>query len=397
MGLLIKNGTVFMGGKFSQRDILIEDGKIAKIGNSLKAEGPINAAGMLVLPGLIDPHVHLREPGDTYKEDFASGSRAAIAGGFTTVIDMPNNAVPTTTKERLDEKMRLARKKAVCEVLFHFGGTDDNFEEVKRADPQSLKLYLGRTTGGMVLKDPFSMEKHFLNFPKGRPIVLHACDHSEDEEQNLRKTYETVERAVAAAESQGRRIHLAHASTGKEIRLGKRYPGCTVEVAPHYLFLSREDRDRLGPYSSVFPPLRTEKKRIGLWSALELADCIATDHAPHTIEDKERGAAGFPGLETSLSLMLLGCQRGLIDRIWVAERMTSRVAEAFNIPKKGRIEPGYDGDVTIVDPKKKWKVVGTDLQTKCKWSPFDGMELTGKVHTVIRGGKVLYEKFQMLA
>ncbi len=394
MSLLIKNGTVFLGERFEKEDVLIEDGLVSAMGKNLKGDESLNASGMLVLPGLMDPHVHLREPGDTYKEDFASGSRAAIAGGFTTVMDMPNNVKPTVTKERLEEKIRLASEKAICDVLFHFGGTDDNFDEVRKADPRSLKLYLGQTTGGMMLKNPASLERHFAMFPRDRPIVLHACDHSEKEDENLAKTYSTLENAIALARKTERRIHLAHASTGKEVQIAKRYHRCTVEVAPHHLFLSSADIERLGPLAKVYPPLRSEQKRIGLWSALEIVDCIATDHAPHTIEDKEKGAAGFPGLETSLGLMLKGCDLGLIDKIWVVQRMSSRVAECFGIEGKGKLEKGFVGDVTIVDPKKEWKVDSTELYTKCKWTPFDGMQLKGKVHTVVKSGKVLYENYQ---
>ncbi|MEW6723104.1 MAG: dihydroorotase family protein [Candidatus Micrarchaeota archaeon] len=393
MSLVVKGGTAFIGGKFVRKDVLVEDGVIAGIGSDLKGDETLKANGLLVVPGLIDPHVHLREPGDTYKEDFETGSRAAVAGGFTTVIDMPNNLKPTVTRERLLEKMELAKKKAVCDVLFHFGGTDDNFDEVKKADPASMKLYLGQTTGGMMLRHPFSMQKHFNSFPKDRPIVVHACDHSEDEEENLRKTYATLDEAVDAAARAGRRLHIAHASTGREIQIAKKYAGCTVEVAPHHLFLTDKDRERLGPLSRVNPPLRSEQKKISLWSSLDVADCIATDHAPHTIEDKEKGAAGFPGLETSLGLMLLGCERGLLDKIWVIERMSERVAEVFNLKGKGRLEAGYAADITLIDPKKEWVVDTTQFETKCKWSPFDGWKLKGKAHSVIRGGKIVYEAY----
>lgn len=395
MSLVIKNGMAFLGDRFEKKDILIEDGKIAAVGAGLTAEERINAEGMIVLPGLIDPHVHLREPGATYKEDFLTGSRAAIAGGFTTVMDMPNNTLPTVTKARLEEKIELS-KKAICDVLFHFGGTDDNFDEVKKADPQSLKLYLGVTTGYLHLKDPSSLQKHFTNFPKERPIVVHGCDHSEDEDTNLRNTYATVENTVGLAQKLGRKIHIAHASSKKEIVIAKKYAGCTLEVAPHHLFLSRSDTERLGIFAKVYPPLRSEQKQLMLWSALERADCIASDHAPHTVEDKEAGAAGFPGLETSFALMLDACARGLLDKIWVVQRMSERVAEIFNIKGKGKLQEGYAGDVTIADPKKKWKVDGSELETKCRWTPFDGRELTGKVHTVVKDGKVLYQKYRFL-
>lgn len=396
MSLVIRNGTAFIGGKFVKKDILIEDGKISSISMNLKGDEAIDATDYLVLPGLIDPHVHLREPGDTHKEDFTTGTRAAIAGGFTTVMDMPNNAMPTITKARLDEKARLAKEKALCDVLFHFGGTDDNFEEVKKADPQSMKLYLGHTTGNLVLKDPTSMEKHFRSFPKERQIVLHACDHSEDEKTNLDKTYATVEAAVASAKKINRKIHLAHASTGHEIALAKTYARCTVEVAPHYLFLSAKDKERLGQLGKVYPPLKSEQKRLGLWKALQQADCIATDHAPHTIEDKENGAAGFPGLETSLALMLQGHERGLLDMGWIIERMSGNVADIFGLKGKGRLEKGAIGDITILDQGHAWKVDGTELETKCRWSPFEGMELKGKVHTVVRSGEILYQEYDFL-
>ena len=396
MNLVIRNGSAFIGGRFLNKDILIEDGRISSIGVNLKGDEAIDAADCLVLPGLIDPHVHLREPGDTHKEDFTTGSRAAIAGGFTTVMDMPNNAMPTITKARLEEKMRLAKEKAVCDVLFHFGGTDDNFEEVKNADPQSMKLYLGQTTGNLVLKQPGSMERHFREFPKDRQIVLHACDHSEVEEVNLKKTYATIEGALASAKNLKRKIHLAHASTGKEITLAKSYPRCTVEVAPHYLFLSQKDKERLGPLAKVYPPLKSEQKRLGLWEAVKSADCIATDHAPHTIEDKDRGAAGFPGLETSLALMLHGCEHGILDRIWVFQRMSENVAAIFGLEGRGKLEKGALGDVTILDPKRPWKVDGTEFETKCRWSPFDGMELKGKVHTVVKNGEMIYQEYRFL-
>lgn len=396
MSLVIKNGTAFINGSFVKKDLSIEGGVIDAIGPDLKGDETIDATGFLVLPGLIDPHVHLREPGDTYKEDFATGSHAAIAGGFTTVMDMPNNAIPTITKERFDEKIRLAKEKAICDILFHFGGTDNNFDEVKRANPKSLKLYLGKTTGDLLLKNPSSISKHFSTFPNERPIVLHACDDAEDQEKNLEHTYEGIEKVVSLAKDVKRKIHLAHASTNKEVMIAKSYERCTVEVAPHHLFLSTNDIARLGPLATVLPPLRTEQKRIGLWKSLEKVDCIATDHAPHTIEDKDEGAPGFPGLETSLSLMLDGCDRGLIDKIWVVQRMSENVAELFDIEKKGKLAKGYFGDVTIVDTKKEWKVDGTELETKCKWSPFDGKVLKGKVHTVIKSGEPVYIEYQFI-
>ncbi len=395
MSIVVKGGLVFLGSKFEKKDILIEDDRIVAIGTDLKAEKSLDASGMLVLPGLIDPHVHLREPGETYKEDFVTGSRAAIAGGFTTVIDMPNNKLPTITKARYDEKIELA-KKAKCDILFHFGGTDDNFDEVKKTNPQSMKIYLGETTGRMFLLDPSSLEKHFALFPKDRPIVLHISDHSEDEEKNLAKTYDTLQKTLILAKKYDRRIHIAHVSTKKEMQIAAKYEKCTTEIAPHHLFLSTKDQKRLGPFAKVYPPLRSEQQRLMLWSVLEKVDCIATDHAPHPIEDKEAGAAGFAGLETSLALMLKGCNDDLLDKIWLVDRMSANVAHIFGLPKKGKIQKGNLADIILVDPKKEWTVVGSELETKCHWSPFDGMKLKGKVHTVIKSGKVVYEDYEFV-
>ncbi len=388
--MIIKDGHVFFRGDFVQKDILIEDGKIAKIGNNLSGESTVRAEGKLVLPGLIDPHVHLREPGATEKEDFLTGSKAAVAGGFTTVIDMPNNSPPTTTATALEKKTELSQK-AICNVLFHFGATDDNFKEVKLAHPSSLKIYLGKTTGNMILQNPDSLEKHYDVFPKDKPIVLHACDHSENEEENLKQTYKTIENAIALANSKGRKIHLAHAATKKELALARPFANVTAEVAPHYLFLSTKDLATLGTKYKVYPPLKSEQKRLMLLSAFEEADCIATDHAPHTIADKEMGAAGFPGLETSLALMLTACNDGILTRSSVIRKMSENPASIFGIQGKGKIEEGFDGDITIVDPKKQWKVVGSELETKCKWSPFEGRTLTGKVCSVIRSGKTIFD------
>lgn len=395
MSLVIKGGTAFVNGRFDKKDILIEDGIIAAVGSGLKGDEAIKADGLLVLPGLIDPHVHLREPGDTGKEDFLTGGRAAIAGGFTTVMDMPNNAIPTTTKERLDEKIRLA-KKALCDVLFHFGGTDDNFDEVTKANPQSLKLYLSKTTGELMLRNPASVEKHFVNFPSERPIVLHCSGDAEAQETNLRQTYEKTGMAVSLAMKSKRRIHIAHVSTKDEIDIVKKYGGCTFEVAPHHLLLSESDAKRLGHLAKVYPPLRPEEKRAELLGALQLADCIATDHAPHTLEDKEKGAAGFPGLETSLALMLGLCDHAPVSREWVVRKMSEDVARTFNIQKKGKLEKGYAGDVALVDEKKEWKVVGAEMETKCKWSPFEGKLLKGKVHTVVKGGRLAYAEYEFV-
>jgi dihydroorotase len=390
--VLVKGGKAFINGEFVEADILIEDGKINKIGKSRQFDGKaIDGSGLLVLPGLIDPHVHLREPGGEKKEDFRTGSQAAVAGGFTTVIDMPNNPIPTITAERLKEKRRLAQKKAVCDIRFHFGATDTNFDEVKKANPDSLKIYLGLTTGKIVI-DRAAAEKHFEQFDSNKPIVIHASDHSENEEENLRKTYMNEELVISLAKKYKQQIHLAHASTSHEVEIFKRFQKATVEAAPHHLFLSKKDEEKLGSLGTVYPQLRSEEKRRTLWNVLENIDCIATDHAPHTKEDKEAGARGFPGLETSLALMLDAYNKKLLDIGWIILRMSENPARTFNLEGKGRIQEGYEGSLTLIDLKKEWIVKGDEQFTKCKWSPFEGRKLKGKVHSVIYKGNHIFEE-----
>ena len=375
------NGRMFLKNQIVEKGIVIEDGIIKKIANIAQSEQEkqdqvINANNMLILPGLVDVHVHMREPGDTYKEDFLTGSKAAIAGGITTVIDMPNNKVPTVTAARLEEKKKLA-KRAICDIFFHMGTTEDNFNEIKKADPISLKIYASETTGNMKINDENIIKKHFENFDKNKPIVIHA------EGQQL------IEKIAALAKKTKRKIHLAHATTAKEIETIKAI-GASVEVTPHHLFLSKKHEEKLGKLAPVKPPLRDETSRKSLWQNLDKIDCIATDHAPHSLEDKENGAYGYPGLETSLALMLDAYNKRLLTLSWIVERMATNPAKIFGL-NCGEIATGKKADLIIVDVKGEWRVNGEELETKCKWSPFDGQMLKGRVKTVIRNGKVVYE------
>ena len=245
-----------------------------------------------------------------------------------------------------------------------------------------------------MLKEKGSLEKHMMQFNKNNPIVIHASDDSKNEEANLEKTYANEEYARSVAQSHGNRIHLAHVSTSHEVHLFKKFARATCEVAPHYLFLSSKDAERLGKLGTVYPPLRTEPKRLTLWNALDRIDCIATDHAPHTIEDKDEGAHGFPGLETSLALILDAHNKGLLDINSAIPKMCENPAKIFNLDRDmlGKIESGFVANLTLVDLKKEWTVVGSEQFTKCKWSPFDGKKLKGKVQSVIYKGEMIFEQ-----
>ncbi|MBN2122140.1 dihydroorotase family protein [Candidatus Micrarchaeota archaeon] len=395
--MIIKNARFYQNGKLANKDIQIEGGSISAIG-SFKGKG-IDASGLFVFPGLIDPHVHLRDPGLTQKEDFHSGTRAALRGGFTTVLDMPNTIPPTTTKKALLEKRKIAGKKAVCDYGLHFGATKDNFSEVEAAKPPSLKLYMGESTGSLQVGSYAAMEKHFSTFPKDKPIILHA------EDADTIKSMEAaglgrgpmaeriaVLKANEAAQKAKRVIYFAHTTTAEAASLAKSRRDSLVEVSPHHLFLSTDkDLRYLRRRSNVYPPLRTEAQRTALWKMLPRVDTVGSDHAPHTLEDKAAGAAGFPGLETSLSLFLDAYNKSILPLPWIVERMAQNPARIFNLKKKGQIAKGFDADFTLVDLREEWTVRGRDLESRCGWTPFEGFRLKGRVKKVILRGNLVVD------
>ncbi len=387
--LCIKNGLVFFDNGFANLDILIEDGTITKIGRNIKSDSYYDATGCVVVPGLIDPHAHLREPGAEYKEDFRTGTMAAVAGGFTTVIDMPNNPMPTVTRQRFEEKRALAAKKALCNVFFHFGATDDNQGEAKKAGAFSMKVYLGKTTGDLHLRKPDSLERHFRAFDG--VFVFHASVSEGNEAEQIEKTAQNIFLAGELGKKYRRRVHIAHLSAAKELDAALRFD-ISTETAPHYLFLSSKDAEKLGKFGTVYPNLRSEPVRRALLENLQKINCIATDHAPHTPEDKEQGAHGFPGLETSLGLMLKLYWERIVPLEWIMRAMSINAASLFGLDA-GELKKGARADITIIDLKKEWKVKGSELYTKCGWSPFEGRELKGKAKAVFVNGNLVYDDF----
>ncbi|MDO8554535.1 MAG: dihydroorotase family protein, partial [Candidatus Micrarchaeota archaeon] len=340
------------------------------------SEEKIDCTGLFAMPGLIDPHVHLREPGQEYKENFLTGSKAAIAGGFTSIIDMPNNKDPTTTLQRLRKKVELS-KKAICTVYFHFGASNDNFLEVKKAEGfvKGLKFYLDKTTGNLIINERNIIERHFLNFDRNKPAIIHA------EGKN-------IELALELAKKANRKLHLAHCTTKEEVELIKAWKKGTVEVTPHHLLLSKKDQENVG---LVKPPLRPDMDRKGLWTVLDRIDCIATDHAPHTAEEKEDGAFGYAGLETSLALMIDQYNKNNLTLEWITKRMSYNPAKIFGLKGEGELKVGANANITLVDLRQEWTVKQEELETKCKLSPYDGWKLKGKVKKVIFDGKLRYD------
>lgn len=341
-------------------------------------------SSIIKLPGLIDVHTHLREPGATQKEDFETGTKAAIAGGYTAILDMPNNPIPTTSPEALEEKMSLAEGRIYSDVGFNFGATPSNFGEFGevRGKVFGLKVYMNHTTGDLLMEDDEALENVFKDWVKGKPIMVHAEG-------------ETLKKAINLAKKCNQKLHVCHVSLKGEIedikKAKKEGLDISCEVSCHHLFLTAEDAKRLGPYGMMRPPLSFEENRQALWDNLEYIDMIASDHAPHTKEEKEnkeKVVNGVPGLETSLPLLLNAVNEGKLTIERVIEMTSTNPRRIFNIPEQPDTEVEVDLD-------ERYTITDKHLFTKCGWTPFEGMEVKGKVKKVTLRGKVVFENGQV--
>jgi dihydroorotase len=400
-----------------QGDLQIIDGRICSIGQVDRDAGEvIDASHLLVMPGVIDPQVHFREPGLVHKEDLGSGSRAAAAGGVTAFLEMPNTKPPTTTEEALAWKIARAAETSVVDFGFFIGATRDNLEVLNRAEPAAgIKIFMGSSTGDLLVSEREDLERIFGN--GSRLIAVHAEDEARLRERIARFAGETdpakhseIRDAEAArlasalalelSEKYSRRLHILHLSTLEEVALlrsrGKGAGRVTAECTPQHLVLNApEVYARLGTLAQMNPPLRSAEHSAALWGALRdgTIDCIATDHAPHTREEKALGygkaPSGMPGVETSLAVMLDAASRGLCSVPSVVRWMCDAPARCYRIERKGRLELGYDGDVALVDLAARRVVGSRPYFTRVNWSPFEGMELQGwPVMTIVRGAVV---------
>ena len=385
MSLLIKNCRILEKGKVFLKNILIKNGKIAKIANKeQKADKIIDAKNNFVLPGIIDCHVHFREPGLTHKEDFLTGSMAAAKGGITTFLDMPNTIPPTATISALEEKRKLASKSIVNYGLI-FGATNDNVQDIKKAkNIAAVKLYMDSTTGELKVDDYGFIADVFR---ASKLTILHA------ESENVKNAVE-----VLAKNKIKNRIHFAHVSSEKELNYAKNNKmkkQITVEVAPHHLFMNDKDLQHLGAFAEMKPGLKTENDQKALWDGIKngSVDTIATDHAPHLREEKEQGnyPFGVPGVETLLPLLLNAFNENRITLPEIIRLCCQNPARIFSMKNKGSLKEGYDADMVIVDLDKRQAVRNEDLLTKCGWSPFDGKILKGWPVTTIVNGNVVYD------
>jgi len=383
--MLLKNCRIIENENEVVRDVLIEDGKIKEISENIDYDGKvIDVSGKYVLPGVIDPHVHFREPGQTYKEDFLTGSIAAAAGGVTTVLDMPNNKPPTFTIKLLDEKRELA-KKSIVNYGFHFGSSaDNNIEEIKKANNiPSVKVYMNATTGNLLVEDDNLIKEIFAN---SKFVSVHAEE-------------EMADKAIRFFEEHGQNgLYICHVSLKSEIdaiAIAKNNNKKEVfaEVAPHHLFFTKED-DKT-PLTKIKPFFKTQEDQNALWQAIEdgIVDTIGTDHAPHTLEEKdqENPPTGFPSIETRLPLMLDAVNKGRISLKKVIELCSNNPAKIFGIKNKGFLKQGYDADIVIVDMNLEKEVKNEELLTKQKWTPYKGMTLKGWPIMTIVNGNIVFD------
>ncbi|MDQ2806524.1 MAG: amidohydrolase family protein [Chloroflexota bacterium] len=341
---------------------------------------------LLRLPGLVDVHVHLREPGSEAKETFAAGTRAALAGGIVTVLDMPNNpGAPTITPAALADKAGRAAAGACCDIGFHYGATPDNAATFPAVVDQvfGLKLYLDHTTGTLLVERLDETAAILAAWPAAKPLLVHAEER-------------TVAAVLGLIALHPRRVHFCHVSLGSEIRLihaaKERGLPVTCEVAPHHLFLSDADLPRLGAYGLMKPPLRTGADVDALWAHLVVIDMIATDHAPHTHADKAAAtpAYGVPGLQTALPLMLTAVAAGRLTLDRLVELMATTPRRVFALP---------DPPATYVeiDPAAHWTLRNSDQYTRCGWTPFDGHAVQGQIRQVVLRGQDVVRDGTVLA
>lgn len=339
-----------------------------------------------LFPGLVDPHVHLREPGATHKEDFASGTAAALAGGFTVVLAMPNTIPPLTDATSLELAKAAARVKAHCDYGIYLGAGHDNFIAARELAPSvcGLKMYLDQTHGPLLLETLDSIMQHFANWPAFQPIAVHA------EGRNMAAV-------LLLAALQDRSLHICHVSRKEEIELiraaKERGIKVTCEVTPHHLFLTEQDIPSLGPgRCEVRPRLASVADRDALWANLDVIDCFATDHAPHTLAEKDGDAPppGFPGLETALSLYLTAVHERRMSMEDLIARMHANPKRIFGLPDQAQTEIEVDTDAV-------WEVRAKEMHSRCGWSPFEGARLRGRVRKVVLRGQIVYENGQVLA
>jgi dihydroorotase len=430
--ILIKNAKIVNEGTIFEGDVLIENEFIVEIAESISPKLSnckiIDAEGSYLIPGAIDDQVHFREPGLTHKGDIASESRAAVAGGITSYIEQPNTVPNAVTQEILEEKYQIAAKTSYANYSFMMGGTNDNLEEILKTNPKNvagLKLFLGSSTGDMLVDSSESLEKIFSN------TKLLIAVHSEDEttvKENLERyklqfgddipvkfhpeirsveaCYKSTVKIIDLAKRTGARLHVFHLSTAKELDLfTNKIPleekQITAEVCIHHLWFSDEDYAIKGNLIKWNPAVKSSDDRKALWEALldDRIDIIATDHAPHTLEEKQqvytKAPSGGPLVQHAVVAMFEANHQGKISVEKIVEKMCHNPAKIFKIEKRGFIKVGFYADLVIVNPGLPWSVKKENILAKCGWSPFEGYTFKSRITHTFVNGELVYQNFKV--
>lgn len=425
--ILITNANIVNEGKITRGDIFIQDGMIYNIGENLadnEADIHIDATGKYVFPGIIDDQVHFREPGLTHKAEIYTESKAAVAGGITSYMEMPNTVPQATTLELLEDKFAIAKEKSLANYSFFFGATNDNIDEILKVDPENvcgIKVFQGSSTGNMLVDNQESLERIF------KECKLLIATHSENDniiKANLEKykaefgedipvkyhpkirsaeaCYDASKRVVDMARRYGSKLHVLHISTAEEVKLfDKNLPleekRITAEACIHHMWFSEEDYEEKGNFIKWNPAVKTKEDRDGVFQGVldGHIDVIATDHAPHTIEEKGqkygKAPSGGPLVQHSLVAMLDMYHAGKISLEMIVQKMCHNVAILFEIEKRGYLRSGYHADVVIADLDNPWVVKKENVLSKCGWSPFEGHTFKSSVTHTIVSGHLAYE------
>lgn len=419
--LLIRRARIILpNGEFMIGDVLTRDRFIVEVAPEISTDQTpireVDAEGLTLLPGVIDPQVHFREPGLEHKEDLFTATCACAKGGVTSFLEMPNTRPLTTTQQALDDKLQRAQNKCLVNYGFFIGATAENLPDLLLANPTpGIKIFMGSMHGQLLVDQQEVLEAIFA---KGkRLIAVHAEDQARINQrrqefagihdvavhsqiQDNQAALLATQQVLKLSEKYQRRLHILHMSTAEEAELLRQHKPSwvTAEVTPQHLFLNTSAYEKIGTLAQMNPPLRSPHDNEVLWQALHdgVIDFIATDHAPHTLEEKAQpypnSPSGMPGVETSLPLMLTATAQGRCSVAQVVNWMSTAVAKAYGIPNKGAIAPGYDADLVLVDLQTYRPVLREEILSKCGWSPFEGWNLTGWPAYTIVGGKLVYEK-----
>lgn len=431
MNYILKNGVLVNEGRRTEADILVKNGKIQKIGPSLKEVGAeiIDVKGSFILPGCIDDQVHFREPGLTHKASIYSESRAAVAGGITSYMEMPNTVPNATTQELLQDKYDIASKNSLANFSFFMGATNDNLEEVLKTDPKrvcGIKVFMGSSTGNMLVDNKETLEGLFSN------VSMLIATHCEDEQTIQRNLQDAKEKygenipigqhpvirneeacylssslAVSLAKKHNARLHVLHISTAKETALFDAdtplaEKNITAEACVHHLWFTEDDYSTFGTKIKWNPAVKSKSDRDGIWAALldNRIDVVATDHAPHTLEEKNNNylnaPSGGPLVQHALLSMFEHAKNGKISIERIVEKMAHNPAILFRVEKRGYIREGYFADLVVVKPEASEIVAKENILYQCQWSPFEGTKFSYSIDKTFVNGSLVYDRGEII-